>query len=228
MPLVLLNRSVILIYTKIMNPKVDQYLLDGCMRCKLGGTPECKVNAWQEELKLLRAIVLSCGLTEELKWSMPCYTIDGANILMISAFKEFCSINFFKGALLKDSNAILVKAGENTQSSRLAKFTSIKDVMAIEKVLKQYIFEAIEVEKAGLKVKTKKNPEPIPEELEQEFKKDVEFKKAFYALTPGRQRGYILHFSQPKQSKTRLSRIEKYKDKILNGIGFHDEYRNSR
>jgi len=207
-----------------MNPKIDKYLLDGCMRCKFGATPECKVNNWREELKQLRRIVLECGLTEALKWGVPCYTFQNKNILIISAFKEYCSISFFKGALLSDSQSILQKQGENTQVTRLIKFTDVQKIVENEALLKTYIHEAVEVEKAGVKVTLKKNPEPIPKELDKKFEEDPVFKTAFETLTPGRQRGYILYFSAPKQSKTRESRIEKCLGKILNGEGLHDKY----
>ena len=208
-----------------MNPKIDTYLLDGCMRCKFGGTPECKVHSWQEELKLLRTIVLECGLTEELKWGVPCYTFQNANILIIAAFKEDCRLNFFKGALLHDTQNILKKAGENTQYSRVVRFKNVREIVKLANHLKKYIFEAIEVEKAGLKVVFKKNMESLPEELQHIFDQNPNLKEAFESLTPGRQRGYILHFSQPKQSKTRISRIEKCKYDILNGMGLNDKYK---
>jgi len=208
-----------------MNPEVGKYLVNGCMRCKYGGTPKCKVNTWQEELKLLRKIVLDCGLTEVVKWGVPCYTFKNNNILIVSAFKEFCSINLFKGVLLSDTNNILEKTGKNTQSARLIKFTNTQKIIQLEPIIKTYIYQAIEVEKSGLKVTFKKNPEPIPVELQQKLDENPELKLAFNTLTPGRQRGYILYFSAPKQSKTRISRIEKYSDKILNGIGLHDNYR---
>ena len=139
-----------------MNPKVDKYLIDGCGRCSLGGTPECKVHNWTTELELLRMIVLDCGLTEELKWDLPCYTFQEKNMLMVSAFKESCSISFFKGALLRDIKDILDKPGENTQAARLIKFTNIEEIKEIEADLKACIYEAIEVEKAGLKVDLKR------------------------------------------------------------------------
>ena len=205
-----------------MNPKVDEYLADGCMRCKLGGTPECKVNDWQQELRNLRSIILECGLTEELKWSAPCYTHKGKNILMLSALKDFATIGFFKGSLLKDANGLLTTPGENSQAAKYLKITDTEQITDLEKEIKAYIFEAIEVEKAGLKVAFKKNPEPIPDELQQRLDNDPMLKTAFEALTPGRQRGYIIHFSQPKQSKTRVSRIERCIPKILEGKGFHD------
>jgi len=208
-----------------MNPKIDKYLTDGCMRCSLGGTPECKVLSWTKELELLRKIVLACGLTEELKWGVPCYTCQGNNVLLISAFKDNCSISFFKGMLLNDPKGILEKPGPNSQAARVIRFTNTESIQAMEADLKTYIFEAIEVEKAGLKVDLKKNPEPIPKELEQKFEEDPVLKSAFEALTPGRQRGYILYFSAPKQSKTRFSRIDKSIGKILNGEGLHDKYK---
>ena len=208
-----------------MNPQIDQYLLNGCMRCKYGGTPSCKVHNWTAELELLRKIVLDCGLTEELKWGVPCYTHKGKNVVILSAFKEFCSVNFFKGALLKDPQKLLVKPGENSQASRLLKFTDVEQVEALRADIRSYILEAVEVEKAGLKVNFRKKTEPVPEELENMFAEKPDFKKAFAALTPGRQRGYLLHFSQPKQAKTRISRIEKCVPKIMKGEGLHDTFR---
>lgn len=204
------------------NPEVDPYFTEGCGRCPLGGTPECKVHAWTEELIQLRRIVLDCGLTEELKWSVPCYTFRRGNVAVVSAFKEYCSLSFFKGALLQDTEGILHKPGENTQSARLIKFTRVQDILDMEGTLKAYIHEAVEVEKAGLEMPFKKEPEPMPEELEKKLAENPELKSAFEALTPGRQRGYILYFSQPKQSKTRGSRIEKCIPKILDGKGLHD------
>ncbi len=206
-----------------MNPKVDLYFIDGCGRCALGGTPQCKVNRWKEEMKHLRMIVLDCGLTEELKWSVPCYTFRKSNIVIVSAFKEYCALSFFKGALLNDPHGIMDKPGENTQAARLIKFTNLHEIVESEADLKAYIFEAIEVEKTGLKVKMKKTLEySIPEELQTKLNENPDFKVAFEALTPGRQRGYLLHFSQPKQSKTRVSRIEKCMPRIFEGRGLND------
>ena len=205
-----------------MNPKVDRFFTMGCGRCPLGGTPQCKVNHWPEELEKLRMIVLDCGLSEVLKWGVPCYLYKKSNVIIIGAFNEYCSLSFFKGALLNDSESILIKPGENTQAARLIKFTNISEIDEIEATIKAYIYEAIEIEKAGLKVKFKKQPEPIPEELQHILDEDPVLMAAFYALTPGRQRGYIIHFSQPKQSKTRISRIEKCRHKILEGKGFND------
>lgn len=204
------------------NPEIDAYLAEGCGRCSLGGTPDCKVHSWQTELKKLRKIVLDCGLTEERKWSIPCYTWNNSNVLLIAAFKDYCALTFFKGALLKDPENILSKPGENTQAGRLIRFTNAKEITKLEPVIKVYIKEAMEIEDAGLKVEFKKELEPIPEELERKMDEDPALKDAFYALTPGRQRGYILYFSAAKQSKTREARIEKYIDRILDGQGIHD------
>ncbi len=206
-----------------MNPKIDTYLAVGCGRCPLGNTPECKVHNWTEELETLREIVLESGLKEELKWGVPCYTFEGNNIAIVSAFKEYCSISFFKGVLLKDANGILSKQGENSQSGRLVKFTDVEQIIEKEAILKDYIAEAIEIEKAGLKVEYKDVSEyEIPEELQNKLDANESFKNAFNALTPGRQKGYILHFSQPKQSKTRESRIEKSMPQIFLGKGLND------
>lgn len=191
-----------------MNPKVDLYLDN--------------VKNWQEEMKKLRAILLSCQLTEALKWRVPCYTFQNKNIAIIGNFKDYCSISFFKGVLLKDTNGILVAPGENSQSSRLIKFTSVKEVLELENTIKAYIYEAIEIEKAGLKVEFKKELEPIPEEFQSKLKELPALKKAFNALTPGKKRGYILYFSGAKQSKSRSARVEKYIPRILNGYGIHD------
>ncbi|MBL7884631.1 MAG: YdeI/OmpD-associated family protein [Bacteroidia bacterium] len=206
----------------IINPKVDKYMLDGCMRCKLGATPKCKVNKWRLELETLRQIALESGLNEELKWGVPCYTINNKNILIVAAFNNYSSINFFKGSLLKDTHGILEKPGENSQSTRVARYTNIKDITKHESILKAYIKEAIALEKAGAKVDFKKNTDPFPEELIDKMNEDDVFKKAFYALTPGRQRGYILHFSAAKQSQTRATRIEKCIPKIMEGKGLND------
>lgn len=205
-----------------MNQEVDIYFIEGCGRCPLVSTPQCKVHNWTEELKKLRGIIMDCGLTEELKWKVPCYTFQGNNVLILSAFNECCTVSFFKGALLSDSYRILSKPGENTQVARLIRFTSVREVESLETALKAYIYEAIEVEKAGLRGTYEKNPEPLPEELLQKFTELPELKMAFQALTPGRKRGYILYFSAPKQSKTREARIEKYIPLILHGKGIND------
>lgn len=207
-----------------MNPKVDQYLIDGCGRCDHYKTPRCKVHAWPEELEQLRRIALDCGLIETFKWSQACYTFQHNNVFIITAFKDYACISFFKGALLKDTHKVLVKPGKNSQAARQLRFTDVKDVLNTENIIRAYIQEAIDVEKSGAKVAFKKNPEPIPEELQQQLDSDPVLKTAFEALTPGRQRGYILHFSQPKQAKTRLSRIEKCRPKILAGEGLNEKY----
>ncbi len=207
-----------------LNPQVDKYLIDGCMRCKYGGTPQCKVNNWKEELELLRQIVLETGLKEEIKWGVPVYTQNGKNIVTVNALKESANIGFYKGVLLTDKQKILQQQG-NLQSDRIVKFTKVDEIEKLNDILKAYILEAIAIEESGKKVEFKKNPEPIPDELLQAFEDDATFKKAFYALTPGRQRGYIIHFSQPKQSQTRLGRIDKYKQQIFDGIGLHDKYK---
>jgi uncharacterized protein YdeI (YjbR/CyaY-like superfamily) len=191
-----------------MNPKVDGYLR--------------KAKKWQEEMEKLRMIILDCGLTEELKWGKPSYTFQKSNIVIIQGFKEFCALLFCKGALLNDANGILKKPGENTQAARRIPFTNVREIVEMEPILKAYIHGAIEVEKAGLKVDFKKNPEPIPEELQNKLAEIPGLKAAFDALTPGRQRAYILYFSAPKQSKTRESRVEKCMQQILNGQGLND------
>jgi uncharacterized protein YdeI (YjbR/CyaY-like superfamily) len=188
------------------NPKVDGYLR--------------KAKKWQKEFKKLRRIILDCQLTEELKWGKPCYTFQKSNIVIIQGFKEFCALLFCKGALLSDPNGILKKFG--WQAARRIPFTSVREIVEIEPVLKAYINEALAAEKAGLKVEFKKNPEPIPEELQNKLDENPALKTAFDALTPGRQRGYILYFSAAKQSKTRTSRIEKCMRQILNGKGLND------
>jgi uncharacterized protein YdeI (YjbR/CyaY-like superfamily) len=193
-----------------MNPKVDVFL--------------SKAKKWQEEFEKLRMIILDCDLTEELKWGWPCYTFQKSNIVLINGFKEYCALLFFKGALLNDANGILNKIGENTQAGRQIRFTNVREIVEMETILKAYIYEAIEVEKAGLKVNFKKNTELIfPEEFQNKLDENPALKTAFDALTPGRQRAYNLYFSAPKQSKTRESRIEKCMQQILNGKGLNDQ-----
>jgi len=192
-----------------MNPKVDFYFE--------------KNEKWKKEIEKLRTIVLDCGLEEELKWGCPCYTFNESNIVLIHVFKEYCAYLFFKGALLKDEKGILVQQTENVQAARQARFTNIKEIVKMERILKTYIYEALEVEKAGLKVDFKKTTEfAMPEEFKNKLEKKPALKTAFNALTPGRQRGYLLYFSQAKQSKTREARIEKYTPQILKGKGLDD------
>jgi len=182
-----------------------------------------KIKNWKEESILLREICLECGLDEDFKWMHPCYTFQGKNVVLIHGFKEYCALLFHKGALLNDTENILVQQTENVQSARQMRFTNKEQIIDTKAIIKAYIFEAIEVEKAGLAVKMKKTSEyEMPEELEQEFENDSDFKTAFFNLTPGRQRGYLLYFSEAKQSKTRTSRIEKAKPKIFDGNG-HNE-----
>jgi uncharacterized protein YdeI (YjbR/CyaY-like superfamily) len=193
-----------------MNPKVDGYL--------------SKAKKWQEELEKLRTIILDCQLTEELKWGKPCYTFQKSNIVVILPLKEYCALLFCKGALLNDANGILIKPGENTQAARQIRLTNVRKIVEMEAILKAYIYEAIEVEKAGLKVNFKKITELIiPEEFQNKLDEIPALKTAFDALTPGRQRAYILYFSAPKQSKTRDSRVEKCLQQILNGKGLDDQ-----
>jgi uncharacterized protein YdeI (YjbR/CyaY-like superfamily) len=192
-----------------MNPKVDEYL--------------SKSKKWKEEYEKLRNIVLDCELTEEFKWMHPCYTFEKKNIVLIHGFKEYCALLFHKGALLQDAHGILIQQTENVQAARQIRFTNVQEIVEMETILKAYIYEAIEVEKAGLEVNFKKNTEfIIPEELQNKFDEIHALKTAFEALTPGRQRAYILYFSAPKQSKTRESRVEKCMQQILNGKGLND------
>lgn len=192
-----------------MNPKVDFYFN--------------KAGKWQEEIDLLRTIVLDCGLDEELKWGCPCYRFGKSNIVLIHVFKEYCALLFFKGALLNDPKSILIQQTENVQSARQVRFTTVKEITKLKPTLKAYIYEAIEVEKAGLKVALKKTEEyTIPEEFQSKLDKNPKLKTAFKTLTPGRQRAYIFHFSQAKQSKTREARVEKYITQILSGKGMDD------
>ena len=193
-----------------MNPKVDWYF--------------SKETKWQKEIEKLRMIVLDCGLTEELKWGVPCYRYRETNIVLIHVFKEYCALLFFKGALLQDTNGILVQQTKNVQSARQIRFTSSQEIVKMKPILKAYIYEAIEVEKSGLKVKYKKPSEfSIPGEFQLKLDKSPALKTAFNALTPGRQRAYLLYFSAPKQSKTRESRVKKYMQQIRNGKGLNDQ-----
>ncbi|RED18911.1 uncharacterized protein YdeI (YjbR/CyaY-like superfamily) [Flavobacterium cutihirudinis] len=192
-----------------MNPKVD-FFFD-------------KATKWQEELEQMRTIALECQLTEELKWGNPCYMYHDSNVVLIHAFKEYCAFLFFKGALLKDTDGILIQQSENVQAARHIRFTNLKEIIDLKAVLKTYIYQAIEIEKAGLKVQLKKTSEfPVSEEFQKKLDESVELKKAFEALTPGRQRAYLLNFSQPKQAKTREARVEKHIQNILDGKGLND------
>jgi len=192
-----------------MNPKVEFFF--------------SKAKQWQEEYKKLRMITLDCDLTEELKWGCPCYTIDGKNIVLIHGFKEYCALLFMKGALFKDPNGILIQQTENVQSARQIRFSNVQEIIEMEPILKAYINEAIVVEKEGLQVEFKKATEfSMPDEFQNKLNENSELEIAFYALTPGRQRAYLLYFSAPKQSKTREARVEKYAQHILEGKGLND------
>ncbi len=192
-----------------MNPDVDFFF--------------SKAKDWQKEFEKLRTIILECGLDEELKWGQACYTYQGKNIVLIHGFKEYCALLFFKGALLNDAYKILIQQTKNVQSARQIRFTDVREIVKMKTILRTYIFEAIELEKAGLKVPLKKTSEfPMPEEFKKTLNKNPELKTAFKALTPGRQRAYILFFASPKQSKTRESRIKKSIKAILNGKGPND------
>lgn len=192
-----------------MNPEVDFFFRDN--------------KKWHTEFKKLRAVILACGLNEELKWGCPCYTFNAANIVLIHGFKEYCALLFFKGALLNDADAILIQQTKNVQAARQIRFTRVKEINELENTIKAYVFEAIEIEKAGLKVTLKKTADYlIPEEFQTKLDKSKLLKKAFDALTPGRQKAYIFHFSQAKLSKTRQERVEKYIPQILKGKGLND------
>lgn len=194
---------------KKMNPKIDEFI--------------SKAKKWQEEFIILRTIVLDCQLTEEFKWGVPCYTFQKSNVVLMHGFKDYCALLFFKGALLRDARGILIRQTENVQAGRQIRFTNVQEIAEMEPILKAYIYEAIEVEKAGMKVDFKKSTEfTVPEEFQHKLDEIPALKTAFDALTPGRQRAYILYFSAPKQSKTRESRVEKYVQNILNGKGLND------
>lgn len=190
------------------NPKVDGYL---------------RKAKWQKELTQLRKIILECPLTEDMKWRVPCYTLNNKNVILLGGFKEFCVLNFVKGALLKDSKGILKRIGQNTQAGRWIQFTNVPEIVAMKSILKSYIEEAIEMEKAGLKVPLKKASDfPVPEELQRKLDEMPDLKAAFNALTPGRQRAYLLYFSAAKQATTRQSRVAKCIPQILTGKGLDD------
>jgi uncharacterized protein YdeI (YjbR/CyaY-like superfamily) len=192
-----------------MNPEVDKYLDN--------------LTLWKKELTRLRELILECGLDEEYKWMHPCYTYKQRNILLIHEFKKYCAILFNKGALLNDSKNILVRQTQNTQAARQIRFTDLSKIEDLKSTIKEYIYEAIEVEKLGLKIKNKKTSDfEVPQELIAVFDQRPEFKKAFDKLTEGRKRGYLLHFAKPKQSKTRLSQVQKNVDRILDGYGLND------
>lgn len=191
-----------------MNPKVDDYINQS--------------KQWKDELYTLRTIILDCDLTESLKWSKPCYSFLGKNIVIIQGFKNYFALLFFKGGIMKDPHHLLLKMGENTQAGRQLRFENVQDILDKKQIIKDYIFEAIEIEERGEKVEIKKEATPIPEEFQIKLNENPELKNAFESLTPGRQRGYLFYFSSPKQSKTRESRIEKSIQNILDGKGIND------
>jgi uncharacterized protein YdeI (YjbR/CyaY-like superfamily) len=206
-----------------MNQHADTYFTAGCGRCAKGGTPACKVNTWAAELAALRSLVLDAGLTEECKWGVPCYTVNGGNVVIIHSFKEYCALLFFKGALIKDPKGILIQQTENVQAGRQLRFKDVREITKLKTTINAYLQEAIAVEKAGLKVDMKATAEfTMPEEFRVKLDESPSLKTAFEALTPGRQRGYLLHFAAAKQSKTREARIEKCTPQIFAGKGLLD------
>jgi len=205
------------------NPQVDRFLLEGCMRCEKGATPACKVHRWSPILEQLRQVLLDTELIEERKWGVPVYTLDGKNVILLGVFNDSCVISFIKGSLMKDREGILKLPGPNSHEGRIIRFTQMEDLERVNSVLTQYIQEAIEVEKSGKKPEIPiRGGMKIPEELTQKFNQYEGLEKAFFALTPGRQRGYLIHFSGAKQVETRLSRIEKCVVKIMAGKGMID------
>lgn len=199
---------------------VDHYLIDGCGRCKFASTPQCKVHTWTDELNALRAILLNCGLTEEIKWEQPCYTFNQRVVVVMTAFKNFAAINFFKGALLSDSYHLLTKPGEATNAGRQLRYTDANKIIEQEDIIKSYVLEAIENEKRGLKIASNKTPAIIPVELQEKFNEIPELKIAFNKLTVSNQRNYATYISQAKQEITRLTRMEKCIPNILAGKRF--------
>jgi uncharacterized protein YdeI (YjbR/CyaY-like superfamily) len=202
---------------------VSEYLSFGCGRCPLGNTPDCKVHTWSAELILLRSLISESELTEHIKWGIPCYTFKDKNVLTLSAMKNECVISFFKGSLMKDHHGILTPAGPNSHESRVIRFTDLHQIQEVAPFLSGYIRQAIDIEESGQKIA----PKPVsdykmPEELMHFMTEDPDFKKAFLALTPGRQKGYLIHFSAPKKADTRISRIERCRDRILQGKGIQD------
>ncbi len=204
------------------NTQIDQFLIEGCMRCPKGATPDCKVHRWTDILEFLRQLLLETELQEERKWGMPTYTLNGKNVVILGVFKESCVLSFLKGGLLEDPYQILERPGPNSQEGRFIRFTLLSRAQEIEDKIKEYILQAIEVERSGKKASAKPAIPVLPEELLQKFEEHPGLEAAFFALTPGRQRGYVIHFSEAKQSATRLNRIEKYLPKIFAGKGVMD------
>lgn len=206
-----------------MTPGANDYFINGCGRCSHYGTPQCKVHTWSQELHLLRSLIAETELEETIKWKHPCYTLNNKNVVLLHCFKDYAALAFFKGSIMKDPEKLLVQQTENVQATRQLRFTSIDEVIAQESIIRSYLQEAIEIEKKGLKVEMKETKSyDVPEELEEAFKEDIQFKNAFESLTPGRQRGYLLHYSGAKQSATRTSRIEKSKEQVFKGKGWNE------
>ena len=204
------------------NTQIDQFLLDGCMRCSLGATPACKVLLWTDILEFLRQLILETELQEERKWGVPTYTLNGKNVVMLGVFKDSCVLSFIKGQLIPDPQGLLELPGPNSREGRILRFTKLSQATLLEKDIRYYLQEAILVEQSGKKAEPSSSPQELPEELLQKFVEHPGLEAAFFALTPGRQRGYLIHFTGAKQSPTRLSRIDKCVPKIFAGKGMMD------
>ena len=204
------------------NPLVDQFLVDGCMRCSLGATPACKALLWTDILEFLRQLILETELQEERKWGVPTYTINGKNVVMLGVFKDSCVLSFIKGQLIPDPKGLLELPGPNSREGRILRYTHLSQAVQLEKEIRTYLQEAIIVERSGKKAAPSSSPQMLPDELQQKFTEHPGLETAFFALTPGRLRGYLIHFSGAKQSPTRLSRIEKCIPKIFAGKGMMD------
>jgi uncharacterized protein YdeI (YjbR/CyaY-like superfamily) len=204
------------------NPQIDQFLVEGCMRCSLGATPACKVLLWTDILEFLRQLILETELQEERKWGVPTYTIKGKNVVMLGVFKDSCVLSFIKGQLLPDPKGLLALPGPNSREGRILRFTQLNQATLLENDIRNFLQEAIQVERSGKKSETAPPPQVLPDELLQKFAEHPGLEPAFFALTPGRQRGYLIHFSGAKQSPTRLSRIENCIPKIFEGKGMMD------
>jgi uncharacterized protein YdeI (YjbR/CyaY-like superfamily) len=204
------------------NPQIDQFFVEGCMRCSLGATPACKVLLWTDILEFLRQLILETELQEERKWGVPTYTINGKNVVMLGVFKDSCVLSFIKGQLIPDPKELLALPGPNSREGRILRFTQLSQAAELENEIRHFLQEAIQVERSGKKSETAPPPQVLPDELLQKFAEHPGLESAFFALTPGRQRGYLIHFSGAKQSPTRLSRIEKCIPKIFEGKGMMD------
>lgn len=206
-----------------MLPKtVNDYLLSGCMRCQYGATPNCKVHQWQNELKTLRNLLLQSDLQEVIKWGVPCYTYNQKNVVILAAFKNYVGLSFFKGKLINDTYHLFHEQTENSQTSRTIKFTDLQEIIDNIPKIQEYIIQALEIEKSGKKIEKEKTEILFPDELLEKFKENPDFANAFLKLTPGRQKGYIIYFTQPKKLETRYQRIEKSIPKILEGKGLNE------